>query len=274
MDTPPKLVLDIEQIVTGTSKKVLLVEGADDLIVVERWLSLRNPNFRQDLHVHAAEGWMKLRKALEWRPRWRGLQDRDEWTDEEIAAAGSRCPGLRFLPRPCIENYFTEPSELWTLLPDGQKSKYSDGFARFKSDIEGHLDKYVRHWCMWVVLRIRRRIMIERLQFPDALIERMLDTAPLTEVEVQSQLQQWHDVLDAKVVFQEYQDLETRSLVLSPEEKLKHHVHGKSFFTRVIAGEALRRIAQKSHQDWLKDLTANIVSVPGDMNAVLNDFLK
>jgi hypothetical protein len=273
MDTPPKLVLDVEKIVGGTPKEVLLVEGADDLIVVERWLSLRDPNFRQNLHVHDAAGWEKLRNALKWRPDWMGLQDRDEWTEAEIADAATQYPGLRFLPRPCIENYFVVPSELWALIPAPQQANYPGNSAQFASDISAHSDRYTRHWCMWVVLRVRRRVLIERLQFPDALIERMLDAAPLTEAEVQSQLQQWHDVLNAKDVFQEYQDLEKQSLVLSPEEKLKQHVHGKSFFTRVIAGEALRTIAQKSHQDWFKDLAANIASVPDDVITTLESIL-
>lgn len=273
MNTPPKVVLDVEKVVGGTPKRVLLVEGTDDLLVVERWPSLIDPNFRQNLYVHAAEGWRRLRDALKCRPQWMGLQDRDEWTEAEIADAPRQYPGLRFLPRPCIENYFAEPSELWTLIPSPQQVNYPGNSSQFATDIGQHFDRYVRHWCMWVVLRVRRRILIERLQFPDALIDRMLDGSPLTEAEVQSQLQQWHDVLDAKVVFREYQDLEKESLVLPPEEKLKKHIHGKSFFIRVICGEVLTKIAQKGHQDWLKDLAANIASVPGDMNAILNDFL-
>lgn len=271
MNSGPPWVEEIEK--QTASKRVLVVEGKDDCLIVEKWLGLLEPNFRARLHVNEANGRNGVQQALKHRPAWFGLEDRDEWTDTEIQTRMAEYPNLQFLPRYCLENYFLLPDEVWPLIPPPQQTKYPGGKSQFESDIHDRVDGFVPHWCMWVVLRVRRRQLLEMLQFPDALIERMLEKPPLEKDDIEAQLKTWHDQLDASKIFKEYQDLMSQVKGKTPDEKLKAHVHGKKFFERIMTEKVLKKIEQKGSRKWLSDLAEGITTVPSDIQSILEDFL-
>lgn len=126
---------------------------------------------------------------------------------------------------------------------------------------------------MWVVLRVKRRHLIETLGFPDALIDRILKDPVVVKKYVLARLKVWHRPLDSDKVFEEYQELIKFVKPKSVDVKLKMNVHGKVFFERVIVGDVLKKIGQKKSRKWLEDLTTGITVVPTDISPILEDFL-
>jgi hypothetical protein len=253
------------------TKVVLAVEGDDDKLVVEKWLGIRAGGVCQKIHVAACGGASRVRVALNAQDTWWGLCDSDDWTDKEKVQAKVDTPRLRFLPRYCLESFFIVPDELWELLPPPQQNKYTGGKDAFKRAVTIEVDPFVRHWCMWIVLRVRRRELLA--SFPHALLDRVLEQAVLSEREISTQLKQWHNRLRPEDVYQAYTTLLIDTKRHKTSAKLRHHVHGKEFFRRVVCGKVLQKLDGQNHSKWLEDLATGIKAVPSELDGILSEFL-
>lgn len=122
-----------EQQIGNSSKRVLLLEGTDDVQAFEVFLGKRHPNFGKYWVLAEAGKKQNVIDILVQEPDWLGLVDRDEWSDEKITEITQTTENLIFLPRYCIENYLVLPRELWNALPPKQQQKITGALPSWSS---------------------------------------------------------------------------------------------------------------------------------------------
>jgi hypothetical protein len=279
--TAPAWVNDIEA--RRGTKLVLLVEGKDDRDILGSMLRRMDRNYTKSIKIFETEGREKVLKGLACKNQptdgWWGIIDRDEATDAEVASLQSILPTLRVLPRYCIESFFVDPDEVWPLIPPPKKAPLADGVQQIKNAVEPEVDKWVAHWAMWCVIRKKRKELLEKLRFPDELLERMTN-AVLTEAEIKTELGNWHNHLTPDPIHAEYANLESSAAAEPLETRYRRHVHGKKFFEGVVSQKGLRLIQQRAAADWLLDLAESIargrslgIDVPSDLRNSLQNIL-
>ena len=103
MSTAPERIAQIKAEHVGqTGKRVLLVEGTDDVDAYRGFLTRKFPGWERAWHLEPAGSKARVVQMAKIEPTWLGLVDRDEWTDAEITKQRTQCPSLLILPRFCV----------------------------------------------------------------------------------------------------------------------------------------------------------------------------
>lgn len=231
-----------EQKIGNSQKKVLVVEGSDDVRSFEMMLSKMNSSWSNSWAIAQAGNKSTVIEILGREPGWLGIVDRDEWDEEKISQLINEKSNLLFLPRYCIENYLIVPSELWAALPEKQKAKIPNGLEQLENLILFEKDKWVRHGVLWSVINPLWE-GLRSLGFKEAL----LDVAVVTnDVEIQRILGDWHAFLNPNHIWHRYQQRLADVHQKSDEEKLRIYVHGKRFYEQVVNPVLNQLLGQKA----------------------------
>ena len=110
------------------------------------------------------------------------------------------------------------------------------------------------------------------MQFPDGVIQYVLDHYPLTDEEIEQRLTPWRDFFEPAAIRQEYDELMRAANAEPLDDRLKRHVHGRKFFSEVVVN-LLSPFKRQSAGEWYGDLVASYPGVPSDIEPILRDFL-
>lgn len=226
-----RLISDIEEQKIGAStRRVLVVEGSNDVHAIEIFLTKKFSNWETDWVVAEAGNKTRVIEVLQQRPDWCGVVDPDEWTQEVIEQRQAVTPNLWVLPRYCLENYLNVPEELWQALPPKQQQKVTAGLVGLEIRITADLEKWICHGVLWSIVNplwegLRSRGFKEALLDPDIALDNQ---------KIQDTLMDWHDYLEPNELFQRYQAKLAEVQLLSTEQKLQRWVHGKEFYKSVV----------------------------------------
>ncbi|WP_338799189.1 DUF4435 domain-containing protein [Pseudomonas monteilii] len=252
-----------ERQVGNSSKRVLLLEGGDDVQAFDVFLRKAHPDFERSWVLAQAGKKQNVIDILAQEPDWLGLVDRDEWSDEKIAEITQTTENLLFLPRYCIENYLILPRELWNALPEKQQNKITGGFPQLEQVVMQDLDRWVSHGVLWSIVNPLWE-GLRSLGFK----EKLLDPAiSFDHGEILKVLAEWHQFLEPNHIIQRFRDKLEMVVKLSPTEKLSRHVHGKKFYEAVIDTSLNRLLGQRSADDRQKAII-RFMSVPDDLDCV------
>ena len=142
-----------DEIIGVTSKRVLLVEGPDDVKAFTQLLNRKRPGWELTWAVVDAGNKKIALEMAALAPDWLALVDRDEWTADEIEIYQTEYVNLFILPRFCLESYLIDPAELWLALPPVRQVFYTAACMQ-KISIRRW---YTRHWIgCWGKNRQRR----------------------------------------------------------------------------------------------------------------------
>lgn len=262
-------ICDLEEQEMGVIKKrVLIVEGDDDITAFESFLAKHNGDWEESWLIAPAGKKTNVIKVLQKRPNWIGVVDADEWLPEMIAQKQREVSNLWVLPRFCIESYLAVAAELWQAIPESMQSKIPDGLDEVNRRINENLEQWVKHGVLWWVINPLQD-GIQRLGFKDALLN--FRVAQDEEV-IRVKLKEWYDFIEPDALLQKYHAKLTEIAALPREQQIRHWIHGKLFFQQVvnkvlndlldmrIAGEDYRA-AKK-----MKALLFNHCPVPADFN--------
>jgi hypothetical protein len=81
-----------------TGKRVLLVEGTDDVDAYRIFLSRKFSQWEQSWAVAHMGNKKLVMEGLTLEPKWLGLVDRDEWSEDVLTQYRARHPNLLVLP--------------------------------------------------------------------------------------------------------------------------------------------------------------------------------
>jgi hypothetical protein len=239
------------------SRRVLVVEGDDDKIFIERQLDVAHPGWRSAWVVGVATGKSRVIDILKLEPTWLGVVDADEWDSTTVAQVRASTPALHVLPRYCMESYFILPSEVWALLPAVQQGLVTGGYAAFEAAMQAPLAQWVRHGVLWHVVN-PLWAGLKAKGFKDALLD---ITAAQNDQVIQTKLQEWDAYLDATTLYNDFQSRLTAAQALNPAQQLGTIVHGKSFFrahVSVTLNQFLKPLKAEPAEYWLTELTKSI----------------
>lgn len=221
------IIRDIEQQQLGaTNRRVLLVEGVDDVHAVESFLNKTFPSWARDWVVESAGKKGHVLEVIKQKADWIGIVDSDEWTQQVIIQKQLENDNLWVLPRYCIENYLLIPEELWAAFPPNQKAKVDGGLEKLKQRMTDDLDKWVCHGVLWTVINPLWE-GLRSLGFKEALLDLEISG---NDQQIKQKLVEWHDYLEPDSLYQTYQNKLAKVQSLASDEKLKHWVHGKKFY--------------------------------------------
>jgi len=222
------IIRNIEQQYIGvTHRRVLLVEGVDDVHAIEAFLNKAFPDWSRDWVVESAGKKGHVLEVIKQKADWIGVVDSDEWTQNLITKKQQENDNLWVLPRYCIENYLLISEELWAAFPIKQQEKVLGGLETLEQRLTDDLDKWVRHGVLWTVINPLWE-GLRSLGFKEALLDP--DIAE-DEQQIQAKLSEWHTYLEPAKLYQTYQSKLVEVQSLSNEQKLKHWVHGKKFYS-------------------------------------------
>ena len=248
--------------------RVILVEGKDDIDVFSYFFDLLEPNWRNGVSILDAGGKKHVQNGVKKYDDWVGIVDKDEWSSEQVQQLTDGVSSLNILPRFCLENYFCVPSELWNALPMAMKQ--DKDYKKLEKKILKHLEDWVAHGAMWRVIQKRRSILCQNSAFPSA-----LDASPITDDDkIKEILHSWHEKLEPKEIFQEYQNERKKGQAFSENKQLKTYVHGKKFFNTVVVDVLNDLFGQKKADKWQQLLAnTNGLALPVDLESFLQGIL-
>lgn len=249
----------------ASSKRVLVLEGTDDVQIFGHFLRHRSPGWEQHWVLAYANGKKRVLEVLQKEPTWLGVVDCDEWESAECARKIEQYPNLMCLPRYCIESYLVDPDELWALLPRVQQQKIAGGLPALRQLLMSDFHRWVNHGALWAVVNP----MMEKLNalgFKGALLN--IDVAS-DDARIQQKLQVWHDFFIPAPIFQDVQDKRAMISGLPLNQQLIQHIHGKQFFETVVVPVLNRALRQQNKKEnWLKDLFKGLPAVPADLDLI------
>lgn len=233
------------QFIGVTGRRVLLVEGTDDVDAFRIFLSRKFPTWDIKWHLASAGSKADVVKMLKKEAAWLGLVDRDEWTNDEIQEKQAECQNLTVLPRFCLESYLIDPAELWAAFPEKQRLKIGGGETEFRTKILDTLIDWVRHAALWHGVRPLWR-QLRQNGFPDSVLANppMPDDAAL-----RAKFAQWHATLDADTVLTGVHDLETRLKAEELSKIFAQWIHAKRFYPEVVHKTLNDLLGQKDAKD-------------------------
>jgi hypothetical protein len=233
------------QFIGKTGRRVLLVEGPDDVDAYSIFLTKKLPEWERSWHLAQAGNKDKVLKMLKKEPSWLGLVDRDAWTDAEIAQNKVAVPNLTVLPRFCLESYLIDPTELWNAFPVNQRAKIEGGEAQFRNEIMRNRTDWVRHAALWHGVRPLWR-QLRSLGFPDSVPGKppMPDDAAL-----RAKFAQWHGTLDADAVLAAVHDWERKLEAEDVSRLCAQWLHAKFFYQEVVHPTLNRLLGQKPEKE-------------------------
>ncbi|MCE1184103.1 MAG: DUF4435 domain-containing protein [Rhodocyclales bacterium] len=245
-----------------TGKKVLMVEGPDDVQAFQAFLNKKNPTWEQSWYVAPAHGKSKVLAVLAKEPGWLGVIDRDEWTDDQVMGAAQQHANLFVLPRFCVESYLIVPNEIWQALPPRQRSKLPNGFNDLDQAIRGHLDIWIRHAALWQVIHPLYMRMRDAGFRGD-----ILDDPPNApdHAALQRILNDWLVGLVPTRIATEVDRAEHALRALPLNELFTRHLYAKKFYPMVIHRELDRLLGQKSEKERVQKML-RYLPVPADLD--------
>lgn len=253
-------------------KSVLLVEGEDDVLLVESALSARRPTWATRVAMVAVGGRERVIECLQNRalPGGKpgslpadvlGLVDRDLWTEEERAAQIAACRGaLHVTTGWCIENLFFEPPVLEAI--DGEAA------PRVLAALEPHRERWVRAGAFWAtVQRVRARLgeLFEPIGWDyGAPPELDLGSAASLEAELREKLDLAGvgALLSPKDLAEKVVGELKARLVLDPALQWRTSVHGKVALQPLLVPEIERALGRRLDTDWRHGLGAALCRQP------------
>jgi hypothetical protein len=245
----------------ATTRRVLLLEGTDDVTAMQILLSRKFPAWERTWLLEQAGNKKQVLEFLAQEPTWLGLVDRDEWTDVERDQAISTHTGLHVLPRFCMESYLINPAELWAALPEKQRSALTQGHPQLEEKILADKPAWLRHAALWHTINPLWRQLYEK-GFPRGVlnIQAIPDDTLLLE-----KLNDWHATIDASVTLTNVQNLQTRLQPMSNDELLANWLYAKDFFPQVVHLVLNQLLGQQSLPKRRIDLFKKI-PIPVDLD--------
>ena len=218
------------ELVGQTGKRVLLVEGTDDVDAYRNFLSRKFPDWEQTWAV-AHMGNKKLVLAgLSLAPDWIGLVDRDEWGEDIQTQHRAAHPNLLVLPRFCLESYLISPAELWQAFPAKQQAKVVGGEAAFRDALLAPLAQWIRHATLWHGVRPLWQ-KLRNAGFPEGVTK--VPPTPSDE-QLCDFFSDWHNLLDADVLLTRVNSLAAQLTAEDAEIVCKQWLHAKHFYQEVV----------------------------------------
>jgi hypothetical protein len=216
------------QQVGNSNKRVLLVEGTDDVEVYRLLFNCKFPakHWEQNWILSHAGGKQPLIEILAKERTWLGLIDRDEWSEDRILREQKALSNLLLLPRFCMENYLICPDEIWETLSENQRTKITGGLPRLKAEILADKDKWIRHCVLWSVINPLWE-GLKALGFKSALLD--FNTAQ-NDAKIQEILNKWYALFEPYAIFIQFQKRLNLVMAKSESEQLRLWVHGKQFY--------------------------------------------
>ncbi|MFK5970556.1 MAG: DUF4435 domain-containing protein [Candidatus Marithrix sp.] len=233
----------LEQEVGNTGKKVLLVEGEDDVKVYSMMLDRKFDKWKDNWIITHANGKQKVIDILKEQPTWLGLVDRDEWSEERISQAENISPNLMILQRFCMENYLICPDELWEMLPERKQKIITGGLSKLQEEILNNKDEWVRHGVLWSVINPLWE-GIKELGFKGKLLD--IDNAQDND-KIKETLHGWHNFLEPEIIFNKFEERLLSIMEENDEAKqLKQWIHGKKFYNECVSKVLNQFLGQES----------------------------
>jgi hypothetical protein len=249
----------------NTGKKVLLVEGEDDVNAYRTLLTRQFPRWEDKWIVTHANGKQKVIDILKAsnEPTWLGLIDHDEWKEERILQEQEALPNLLILPRFCLENYLICPDELWEALPANQQAKIPEGLSQLKTQILKDKNQWVRHGVLWSIINPLWDGIVE-LGFKDALLD--FDNAQ-DDQKIKDTLKRWHDFFEPEKILVLFQERLSEVMAKNEAEQLKRWIHGKKFY-REHVHQTLNQFLGQEDAEARKTKIFKSCPLPNDLDFV------
>jgi hypothetical protein len=213
-----------------TGKRVLLVEGTDDVDAYRNFLSRKFPEWEQIWAVAHMGNKKQVLAGLALAPNWIGLVDRDEWGEDVQTQHLLAHPNLLVLPRFCLESYLISPAELWRAFPAKQQVKVAGGEAAFRDALLASLAQWIRHAALWHGVRPLWQ-QLRNAGFPDDVTQ--VPPTP-SDQELRDFFSDWHGLLDADALLTRVHSLEAQLTAEDAETVCKQWLHAKHFYPEVV----------------------------------------
>jgi hypothetical protein len=231
-----------EQLIAGSEKNILIVEGSDDVVAFRLFLDKISNQWENHWVVTDAGSKDNVLEILQCEPGWIGVVDRDDWKDNVIVHKQQELPNLWVLPRFCLENYLILPDELWLALPEVQQGKVNGGKAELKDKILDDINKWIRHGVLWSVINPLWH-GVRSLGFNQALLNPDIS---FDDEAIKSLLIEWHDYLEPEDIYQKFINKYHEVSELPESEQFKKWIHGKAFYQTVVNNILNELLGQKS----------------------------
>lgn len=231
MSKASERIADIQAEQVGqTGKRVLLVEGTDDVDAYRNFLSRKFPQWEQTWAVAHMGNKKQVLAGLALAPTWIGLVDRDEWGEDVQNQHLAAHPNLLVLPRFCLESYLISPTELWQAFPAAQQVKVAGGEPAFRAALLGSLAQWIRHAALWHGVRPLWQ-QLRNAGFPDDVTK--VPPSP-SDQELRDFFSNWHGLLDADALLTCVHSLEAQLTAEKVETVCKQWLHAKHFYSEVV----------------------------------------
>ncbi len=225
-----------------TGKRVLLVEGTDDVDAYSIFLTKKFPQWEQFWVVAEMGNKRQLIEAMRLEPLWLGLVDKDEWSAEVQTPHQADHPNLLVLPRFCLESYLVSPSELWAAFPPKQQAKIEGGETAFRNALLATQAEWIRHAALWHGVRPLWQ-QLQRAGFPDQ-VSRKPPTP--NDEELLAFFQAWSGLLgNADELLARVHGLESQMKTLDADELCQRWLHAKHFYAEVVHPLLDKMLGQK-----------------------------
>jgi hypothetical protein len=229
-----------------TGKRVLLVEGTDDVDAYSNFLSKKFPQWEQRWAVAHMGNKRQVLDGLALEPNWLGLVDRDEWDADVQSQYQQQYANLLVLPRFCLESYLVSPAELWQAFPLKQREKVAGGEATFRSALLVALSEWIRHAALWHGVRPLWQ-QLRNAGLPDEVSKK--PPTP-TDSELLAYFESWRSVLgDSEVLLSRVHALESQLQTMDVEVLCHQWLHAKDFYAEVVHRTLDQLLGQKSAKE-------------------------
>lgn len=247
-----------------TRKRVLLVEGTDDVEAYCIFLSRKFPQWEKTWSVAHMGNKKQVLDGLAIEPTWLGLVDRDEWTEDVKSQYQVEYPNLLVLPRFCLESYLISPTELWQAFPLKQQAKVEGGEAVFRAALLASLPEWIRHAALWHGVRPLWQ-QLRNAGLPDE-VSRKPPTP--TDPELRAFFETWRGLLvDADTLLARVHALESQMQAMDVEAFFQQWLHGKEFYAEVVHRVLDELLGQKSARER-RAAILRTRQVPADLDVV------
>ncbi|MDP2828192.1 MAG: hypothetical protein Q8O37_06260 [Sulfuricellaceae bacterium] len=229
----------------ATAKKVLLVEGSDDVSAFRQLLNRRVPDWESRWAL--AEAGNK-RQALDMAPLvldWLVLVDRDEWSANEVKEFQQQHANLFVLPRFCLESYLVDPAELWEALPPKQQEKIPTGASGIETEVLASLADWRRHAALWHVINPLWS-GLRALGFKEGLLQ--TQKIP-NDAELERTLKSWSEFVDHKRILDEVHVAIGNMNAQTATDFLHLSLYAKDFYPQVVHPALDRLLGRKSEAE-------------------------
>lgn len=247
----------------ATNKRVLLVEGSDDVSAFSQLLGRRFPGWQINWELVAAGNKRQALEMASLAPDWLALVDCDEWSASEIAVHQAAHRNLLILPRFCLESYLVDPAELWLALPPQQQQKITNGADGLATEILQNLDDWKRHAALWHVIN-PLWAGLRALGFKDALLKTQ---AIPNDRQLTQTLQEWSNFVDVDRILADVQTAITRMSAEPLPDFLQRSLYAKEFYPQVVHPVLDHLLGQKTMGERRIGLFKTLV-IPGDLDFV------